>query len=505
MSPEFELRDEAWIPVRWTDGRLESLGLRQVLCNAEHIRGLECSTPLRQIALLRLLLAIAHRADRLGDIHSAIRRLSGGWPTQRLADYLDTWGHRFGLFDASAPFLQAPWLSRHEKTHNRQHSFARITSEWSTGNAKLLMDHHVDGVEYVLPVAEVAQTLVAYQQFCTGGLSKVFKDSDVGGPAMGFAHIWVTAPTLARFLTLNQTLQGAEEYAGDLPAWEQPVWTPENVQRPHSPFAGPASRYCHLTRSVLLNPSDGKKCPLLWWAEGIARTDNAAMLDPMEAQRLGKDDTWRSLRLSEDRSMWRDSQCLMVSPSARAPAVVQHAIGLLEEAGDTASVTLGIGGLLADKAKLVLWRIEQITAPAPVLKSAVLQAILAKGLTIAENAAKGLRDALAVLAREMLREDGDADKAAVHGVVDSLPGIRQYWHGLDIRFPHFLAQLDAVEHAEAALEHWRSELLEALRMAWQDSVRSAGLTRRAMLAAAKAERNYQKARTAIIESREVSQ
>lgn len=504
MSSSFDLRTYPWIPVRWVGGSIEQVGLRVALCRAEEIRSIECSTPLRQIAILRLLLAVAHRAHRLADIDAAVERLSGKWPAEAFSKYLDEWAGSFDLYDASRPFLQVPWLRHHEKTAEKLHSLARITSEWSSGNTKLLMDHHHEAGDYLESAAEVAQVLIAHQQFCAGGLSRIFKDAAAGGPGMGFAHIWVTAPTLSRFLTLNQLPQSAQEYAEDLPTWESPAIGPEDLLVDHPPFPGPASRYCHLSRSILLVPEADGQCRSLHWAEGITRTAKDTTLDPMEAQRRGKDDAWRSLRLSEERAIWRDSQCLVVSPSGHPPAVIRNATELLQEAGDYAAVTLGVGGLLTDKAKLVLWRIDQVTAPIKVLESAQLQGALALALEAAEQAGRGLFGAMLELARFLLRESGEADKADTRRVVDGLPGTRHFWHQLDLEFPHFLERLSSPDAVGDALVSWRHSLLVAVESAWRESVRSAGQTRRALLAAAKAEGAYRRTKHAINAKLEVA-
>jgi CRISPR system Cascade subunit CasA len=176
---------------------------------------------------------------------------------------------------------------------------------------------------------------------------------------------------------------------------------------------------------------------------------------------------------------------------------------VLDEAADNAAVTLGVGGLLTDKAKLVLWRIDQVTAPIQVLESAQLQGALALALEAAEQAGRGLFGAMSDLARFLLRESGDADKADTRRVVDGLPGTRHYWHQLDLEFPHFLQRLNSPDSIADALAKWRHSLLTAVEIAWRESVRSAGQTRRALIAAAKAEAAYRRTKHAINEKLEV--
>jgi CRISPR system Cascade subunit CasA len=298
MTSTFDLLERPWIPVRWLDANVELVGLRTAFSKADQIGSLECSNPVRQISMLRLLLAVCHRAQRLADIDAAVERLEEDWPSDVFKAYFDLWVDRFDLYGNERPFLQVPWLKDHEKTANRIQEVARITVEWAAGNTKLLMDHHQEGGGHSHSAAEAAQILVAYQQFCPGGLSKVFKDSAAGGPGMGFAHVWVTAPTLARMLTLNQLLQSEDEYQADRPAWELDVPGPEKIIDTQPIFQGPASRYAHLTRSILLRPEAEGRCRSLYWAEGITRDANPMSADPMEARRPSKTGDWLPVRLS---------------------------------------------------------------------------------------------------------------------------------------------------------------------------------------------------------------
>jgi CRISPR system Cascade subunit CasA len=498
MSASFNLLESNWIPVRWIDGSTGKIGLRTVLCEANRIATLECSTPIRQIAMLRLLLAVAHRADRLPTVDAAVERLDGKWPAEKFLKYLGTWAGSFELYDPDRPFLQAPWLGKHAETSMREHPLARIVNEWSSGNNKLLMDHHHEAVTYVEPAEEVAQALVAYQQFCAGGTSQVLKTSDIGGPGMGFAHIWVTAPTLSRFLTLNQLPQSKAEFDLDLPSWECAPISHEDVLKEHAPFPGPASRYCHQSRSVLLLPTSNGECGSLRWAEGIARKRTLTTQDPMEAQKLeeknkrNKEGIRLSLRLSEERAIWRDSQCLVVNASSYPPPVVRNAMQVISESDYHDAVTLGIGGLLAGKAKNVLWRIEQITAPRQVLQSAQLWSTLILGIEMAEEAGQGLLTACSKLVGYLARDNdaADPDKKKVHPLAKGLPGFHHYWHQLDVGFPVFLEKLQTPEAIRPAMKDWSEVISIALQSAWQASIHSVGHNSKSLIAAAKAEPAY---------------
>jgi CRISPR system Cascade subunit CasA len=60
----FDLVDEPWLPCLMTGGGTRELGLRQVLLDAHLVRELSLDVPTQFSPVLRLLLAISHRAVR---------------------------------------------------------------------------------------------------------------------------------------------------------------------------------------------------------------------------------------------------------------------------------------------------------------------------------------------------------------------------------------------------------------------------------------------------------
>lgn len=497
MTLSFDLVDRPWIPIRWLDGTTERVGLRAALTQAPRIASLECATPLHQIALLRLLLAFMHRGARLADLDAAVERLEGEWPDQLLAAYLDQYRSRLDLYAADRPFLQLPWLATHSKTRDRRHALSRMISEWSSGNSKTLMDHHRDAEVCWEPPEELAQILVTHQQFAAGGLSRVFRTAAIRAPAMGFVQIWAMGDTLAETLSLNQLAQSDAAYASDVPPWEADPPTPADLEMDAPPFPGPASRYAHLSRGVLLLPREDGFCAELHWSEGIARREDDQTADPMEAMRRAKDGAWLSVRLDVDRAFWRESRSILLTSDQRPPATVRHAVDVLTEAGRSAALSLGVGGLLTGKAraaKLVLWRLEMFRAPVAALRTPVLHDAVRSAVEKADGVGYRLKMALSELAKYLLRGDGTADEGDISRVVETLPGLRQYWQTLDLCFPRFIARLDAPAAADPALQDWFDTLQAASDLAWQESVRSIGTSRRALIAVAQAGSTFLKIR-----------
>lgn len=57
-SSTFNLVEEGWIPILWSNGRFERVGIRKALMHAGRIRQIAASNPLDNVALLRFLLAV---------------------------------------------------------------------------------------------------------------------------------------------------------------------------------------------------------------------------------------------------------------------------------------------------------------------------------------------------------------------------------------------------------------------------------------------------------------
>lgn len=493
MKSSFCLVDEPWLPVRWVAGGTGEVGLRDALTRAREVRAINTSNPAQFIALLRLLLALMHRAAPVKSVDDAVARLEGNWPTAAIEGYLRLWKTRLDLFHPNHPFLQAPWLAADELTRDRIFGLAKINPDWSSGNEKTLLDHHHEGQQYCVAPAEAARMLVTHQQFVTGGTSRVFKVSDRGGPATGFAQVWAVGDSLLHTLVLNQIPTGQSHQGHDQPAWECAGPTPETIRLALPPFEGPASRYVHTSRSILLiREPDGSVCRL-HWAEGLIRLDDPQSMDPMEVQRPARDGTWERMRLDVDRGLWRDAQSLLIRPSGRPAATIRFAIEVLADMRQSRTLRVAVGGLLADRAQLVLWRIEEQPLPTAVLGDPVLHTTIQRALEVAEKTGTAFGLALRDMAAQRLRHQGKADKQSVTSLVNGLPGERHYWRSLEPRFWTFVLDVDAEGGPDAALAHWRSDIRHTVKEAWRSSIGALGTHGRAAMAAAHANRLYNNA------------
>ena len=108
-QPTFNLIDEPWIGAVDADGTRKEYSLRDLLAQAHVLHSLYDDSPLVVAALLRMILALLHRAydgPRNRREWQAIWT-AGKFDVARLETYFDQWYSRFDLFDAEHPFYQS--------------------------------------------------------------------------------------------------------------------------------------------------------------------------------------------------------------------------------------------------------------------------------------------------------------------------------------------------------------------------------------------------------------
>lgn len=134
VTPAFNLIDAPWIKCEFVDecGTIKTklLSLREFFRQAHKFRGLAGETPIQDVAVTRLLLAILHavytRTDEYrnlreeGDLSGAVAlwgRLynRGRFEAEAIEAYLDSWYERFYLVHPERPFYQIPEAVTAEK------------------------------------------------------------------------------------------------------------------------------------------------------------------------------------------------------------------------------------------------------------------------------------------------------------------------------------------------------------------------------------------------------
>lgn len=305
-NPEFNLLDEAWIPVRLLDGTIADVGLLELLRRTTDIADLACELPTQSIAIQRLVLAIAYRVAPPGDARDWARQWDDGAPTERMIEYLERWRDRFYLFGGRFPFMQVADL--------------RTAKDSVSGLEKLIADVP-NGEQFFttrhgralacIPPSEAARWLVHAQAYDPSGIrSGAVGDSQVKG-GKGYpigpswcGHlglVWLKGKDLEETLVLNLIPADAAGLRGveSSTEWGACSWEaaePENAVRGDYSLLDPSG-----------TPRDVSIPRLLTWHSRRIRLvgDSSGVTGVVLAQ--GDKLAPQEMRLYEPQSLWRYS------------------------------------------------------------------------------------------------------------------------------------------------------------------------------------------------------
>lgn len=263
--PTFNLIDEPWIEVLGTDGAVQELSIRQVLTAAPTTRRIAGELPTQDAAVLRLLLAILHRALPVEGDDEAVMEIWSTWWSQGelpmdLVDlYLDDWYDRFDLLDDEHPFFQVADL---RTATGKTSGVSKLVADLPAGQ-QFFTNRAGEGARS-LSMAEGARWLVHCQAFDSSGIkSGALGDERVkGGKGYPIGTGWsgnlglvvLEGLNLAETLLLNLVLS-KESPKDDLPPWETDGWTARATGQ-DSP-RGPVQALTWQIRRIRLGIRDG--------------------------------------------------------------------------------------------------------------------------------------------------------------------------------------------------------------------------------------------------------
>jgi CRISPR system Cascade subunit CasA len=472
MTPVFNLLDEPWLPVRFTDGKVRDVGLLELFESVGHIDSLAETSPPSMVALYRLLLAITHRA--LARAHGSwkdqdrARWYREGLPQEALHEYLETWRDRFWLFHPEYPFMQVAALMGAEETREKLKPWTQISLASSNGNAPVIFDHSLDGAPKEISPSSAIRTLLGFLQFTPGGLVKAIRDSDKAGPLANTAAVVPSGDTLNETICLG--LHPASFSAvEDQPAWEQPAVGLAQLQANPILATGPNDRYTRLSRAVLFAIENNGNIRQVRFAAGIALADDVNAPDPMASYRAGSNTLVR-LSFSEGRVFWRDLPALVPDAegkTAQPAAVLGWAANLHLSLGALqVDQSIWIAGVASDQAKLLRWRLEQIALPAAFLVDASKANDLREEVRRAESLYNQLRALATGMYAAVMPDSGSKDtRARARAALDAGPAAAMFFSKTERGLSHLMAMIaeDAVENAH---EKWSQCLLQAAKDTW---------------------------------------
>lgn len=472
----FSLLTECWIPVRDLDGRLREVSLHEALGHAPRLRRIEDPSPLVEVALHRLLLAVLHRAlDGPPDGETVLDWWdAGSFPENRLREYLDKHGDRFDLFHPLYPFCQIPDLPDENPL-----PWTKLVPERASGNNPTLFDHSIDADPPPARPAEVARALVVHQSFTPGGLiRRLGVSSSKGGPLATSAVFLALGENLFETLLLNLVPYRPE---GDRPLWERAPYRASDVEggRARETLWGRTRVYTWLSRAVRLLPETDGRVRFVAYGPGVFPREGPFERDPMCAYAKDKSGALAAVRFFPDRAFWRDFVTLLSQEGHVHPRVLEHARFLLTERGreDTFLLPLAVLGQVTDPgkpAKIVSSRREVYPFPIRAWDEEAAAEIHA-AVNLAEETGRQLYGVGLTLAESLLSLAGrQPERREAARLLTSLPLLPVYWSGLDVAFPEFLTTI-ARKDTSAAHAMWLGTLEEKVRRAWDHTLRAVGL------------------------------
>jgi CRISPR type I-E-associated protein CasA/Cse1 len=212
-----------------------------------------------------------------------------------------------------------------------------------------------------------------------------------------------------------------------------------------------------------------------------------------------KDDGWKFLPFTKERSLWRDSHALMrrTDPNNVHPPQSMHWLALLLEETDCIKsnqmyryMALGAGVHYKD-AKIYFYRHESMPLPLSYLANDDLVSKLTEAATQTEQVKSALRRASFTLAKNFISpsaeekggrqpDSGDVEKMMAHWSVET-----NYWSKLETPFSLLVVELPT--NPESAIARWKEILQQTAWDALRSAERMAGESTAALKAAVKAE------------------
>lgn len=447
--PQFDLRNEPWIPCATADG-VREMSLVDVLTEAHEIRELIGDSPPVTVALHRLLLAILHRVYRgpKDTDEWAGQYSKGKLDANKIAEYFDKFAGRFDLFNETYPFYQTTAV------RDKVKDGAVIKLYFQDKANATLFDHTSLSSPKVLTAAEATRLLIMIQAFDTGGQIT----GDNGADSAKAAPLIQSAVALIRGETLFETLMfNLHRYCGedaapfefdeekDLPAWERDTPTIRGSRLPD----GPVDLLTWQSRRVLLDPEQDENGNLIVRRSaalaGFSFPDGMEIhtKETMVGYRVDKKGKISRIRFDENRALWRNSHVLFDRTEQQGfrPKTLNWLAQLKWNAAVSKAYIpvefLGINYDLKNTAKLVFSNHERFTLPSEFLTekepSQQLQICLQYSEVVGTALQEGLTKLITAVAQYADKKRKEKPQA--------FPVLENYWSRMETRFHRLLGEL----------------------------------------------------------------
>lgn len=476
------LTTEPWIPVVWANGQPGTVSLCETFERGEYIRDLAVR-PHERIAVMRLLICITQAAlDGPAD--------QDDWKAcrSRIApaalDYLKRWHKSFELLGDGPRFLQVEGLKRlaGKDDDDEDNSTSKLDLALATGNNSTLFDNS-GGLDRDFSARRLALNALTFQCFSPGGRIGVAEWHKTLTPGKGSSD---HAPCIAGSMlhavvrgdnlvdTIHRNLMTREQVANFFGqnTWGKPVWEhmpaklsdKAAIQNATQTYLG---RIVPLSRSIRLVDD----CQSLVLANGLEYAPYPQWREPtatIVTRQIKNQPTRVVLPASVEKAAWRELHALVViavdKNSNGGPAALQNV-------ADGVAFDLWVGGLAANKAKLVDTTESVFYIPAQLLdEDGDGQRVYEAGVRWAVNSAFRLGRAVCTYHREL----GDnLDRAELRDRRQQIQNkaTAQFWTDIEQAVPQLLDIAANPEQLSAKNEwhktDWGKAVWVAMRAAYE--------------------------------------
>ncbi|MFG2064838.1 type I-E CRISPR-associated protein Cse1/CasA [Micromonospora sp. NPDC048871] len=500
----FSLIRQPWIPVLDLAGHRRLVSLAELFAQATELRAVAGDLPTQTAAILRLLLAILHRAvdgpEDESDWHKLWQRAD--LPAEDVVGYLDEYQDRFDLLHPVTPFYQVADLrTQNDDTFGLERLIADVPN-----NAPYLTTRLGPGLERLTP-AEAAVWLVNCQAYDTSGIKsgavgdmrvKGGRGYPIGPGSCGsLGLVYLEGRTLRETLLLNLVTLDST-YLRQNPERDSPVWERD----PHGPSEenegdrgphGILNLYTWQSRRIRLH-GDASGITGTVIANGDRITwANLEHLEPMsgwrrspnQEKKLGLPTVYLPNEHDATRALWRGLAALLPTsvekpgadaPARRPPAISQWLarLRLKGHIDDGYRVTARAVGVVYGNQQSVVEEVyhDALTMTVQAFDPAgPLATTIVDGAADAEAAVKALRGLAANLCRAA---GGYGDRPEDPPAAAAERAAELAYSKLDILFRHWLGGLGPADDPTQARVEWQQRAERCVRRIGGDLVKWSG-------------------------------
>lgn len=495
--PEYNLLDEPWVPVRLLDGTITEVGLLELLQRSTDIADLACELPTQNIAIQRLVLAIAYRVATPLDAEEWLEQLEEGAPIEQMIEYLEKWRERFYLFGGQYPFMQVADLRTPKDTVS---GLEKLIADVPNGE-QFFTTRNGKALERI-SAAEAARWVVHTQAYDPSGIrSGAVGDPEVKGgkgypigPAWcgHLGLVWLKGKNFNETLLLNLVPADAGDLKG-VPVTTEWDWCTWEVSTPETSARGNYSRLdpkgtprdlsipklltWHSRRIKLIGDSSGVTSVVLAQGDKLA-PQQMQRYEPQSLWRYSlpqsrnhKQDVYMPSKFKAGRALWRDLPgtlpvCEMIQGADKQPKreFLQSAVlsfhaelksSMLAEDYPTQMQIQAVGVTYGPQEATV----DDIYADELTLSVAMMRAEredLAAEVDRQVRLTEQVAVKVGMLGANLARAAGESGDRAGDGARDRAK--EQFFSRIDDPFRAWLAQVDGRLSAREVGQIWASEL-----------------------------------------------